>query len=99
VNSKLIIVFEFLESIEGPIRDKYLPNGQNQILHSFMMGTGAFLNSQENITVMQFMENEVLHLAKRRNFAGIFTTNTNPLTQVGFIFIYLNKIIYVKIPQ
>uniref|UniRef100_A0A182PEH7 AMP-dependent synthetase/ligase domain-containing protein n=1 Tax=Anopheles epiroticus TaxID=199890 RepID=A0A182PEH7_9DIPT len=81
VTSKLIIVFEFLEFVEGPIRDSQLPTGKNQILHSFMMGTCAELSAQENIEAMHFMENEVLKLARRRNFAGIFTTNTNPLTQ------------------
>lgn len=50
-------------------------------MHTFMMGTNAKLTAQENITIMQFMENEVLLLAKRRGFVGIFTTNTNPLTQ------------------
>ncbi|XP_041783947.1 mycosubtilin synthase subunit C [Anopheles merus] len=81
VTSKLIIVFEFLEFVEGPIRDSQLPTGKNQILHSFMMGTCAELSAQENIEAMHFMESEVLKLARRRNFAGIFTTNTNPLTQ------------------
>ncbi|XP_053669616.1 mycosubtilin synthase subunit C [Anopheles nili] len=81
VTSKLIIVFEFLEFVEGPIRDSQLPKGTNQILHSFMMGTCAELSAQENIEAMHFMESEVLKLANRRNFAGIFTTNTNPLTQ------------------
>lgn len=45
------------------------------------MGTSAQLNAQENITVMQFMEDEVLEVAKRKGFAGILTTNTSPLTQ------------------
>ncbi|XP_063703822.1 beta-alanyl-bioamine nonribosomal peptide synthetase ebony [Culicoides brevitarsis] len=81
VESKLIIVFEFLEFLEGPIRDGKLPEGLNQILHSFMMGTKSDLNAQENIALMHFMESEVLKLAERKNFAGIFTTNTSPLTQ------------------
>ncbi|XP_058061317.1 beta-alanyl-bioamine nonribosomal peptide synthetase ebony [Anopheles bellator] len=81
VTSKLLIVFEFLEFVEGPIRDTKLPTGTNQILHSFMMGTCAELSAQENIEAMHFMESEVLELAHRRHFAGIFTTNTNPLTQ------------------
>ncbi|XP_073818947.1 nonribosomal peptide synthetase ebony [Musca autumnalis] len=81
VKSKLIIVFEFLEFIEGPIRDNYLPKGLNKILHSFMMGTHVDLNAQENIACMHFMEHEVLKLAKEKQFAGILTTNTSPLTQ------------------
>ncbi|XP_059218754.1 beta-alanyl-bioamine nonribosomal peptide synthetase ebony isoform X1 [Stomoxys calcitrans] len=81
VKSKLIIVFEFLEFVEGPIRDTYLPKGLNKILHSFMMGTHVDLNPQENIACMHFMEYEVLKVAKNKEFAGILTTNTSPLTQ------------------
>jgi hypothetical protein len=46
-----------------------------------MMATSAHLNAKENIAVMHFMENEVLKLARRKEFAGILTTNTSPLTQ------------------
>ena len=63
-------------------RDNKLPKGLNQILHSFMMTTSADLNAKENIAVMHFMENEVLRLATRKEFTGILTTNTSPLTQV-----------------
>lgn len=66
-------------------RDGQLPQGLNQILHSFMMGTKSDMNAQENIALMHFMENEVLKLAERKNFAGIFTTNTSPLTQVSLM--------------
>lgn len=102
VKSRLIIVFDFLESLEGPIRylfllhsfklttlkisyphrDEYLPKGLNKLLHSFMMGTSPDLNAQENIACIHFMEHEVLRLAKAKNFVGILTTNSSPLTQV-----------------
>jgi hypothetical protein len=49
------------------------------------MGTEPSLSYQQNIEVMQFMEAEVLKMAQRKGFAGIFTTNTNPLTQVCMI--------------
>ncbi|ALC47897.1 e [Drosophila busckii] len=81
IKSDLLIVFEFLEHCEGPIRDNYLPKGLNQILHSFMMGTAEDLNPRENIACMHFMEHEVLRVAREKQFAGIFTTNTSPLTQ------------------
>ncbi|CAH0555248.1 unnamed protein product [Brassicogethes aeneus] len=81
ITSKLTVIFEFLESIEGPIRDNQLPPGKGSVLHSFMMATHSSLTSKENVAVMQFMENEVLKLARKRGFAGIFTTNTSPLTQ------------------
>lgn len=48
-----------------------------------MMGTHVDLNAQENIACMHFMEHEVLKLAKKKQFAGILTTNTSPLTQVS----------------
>lgn len=63
-------------------RDQQLPLGKGQVLHSFMMATHSSLSPKENVAVMQFMEDEVLNLARGRNFAGIFTTNTSPLTQV-----------------
>lgn len=57
-----------------------LPKEQ-PILHSFMMATVADLCPQENVSVMSFMENEVLKLAKTRGCAGVLTTNTSALTQ------------------
>ncbi|KAJ8986012.1 hypothetical protein NQ317_013896 [Molorchus minor] len=81
IKSKLNVIFEFLESIEGPVRDMHLPQGKGKILHSFMMATHSSLSPKENVAAMQFMEDEVLNLARSRQFAGLFTTNTSPLTQ------------------
>jgi hypothetical protein len=47
-----------------------------------MMATHPSLNYQQNVEVIQFMEAEVLNMAESKGFAGIFTTNTSPLTQV-----------------
>jgi hypothetical protein len=63
-------------------REKQLPQGKGKVLHSFMMATNPSLNYQQNVEVMHFTEAEVLRLAQRKGFAGIFTTNTSPLTQV-----------------
>lgn len=49
-----------------------------------MMATRSTLTPGENVSIMNFMEDEVLKLAIERQFAGIFTTNTSPLTQVRF---------------
>lgn len=60
-----------------------------------MMGTDNTLDSATNVEVITYMEQEVLKLGKTNGFEGIFTTNTNPLTQVrleGYIFIKLDKI-------
>lgn len=46
-----------------------------------MMGTNPTLNARENVSVMQFMEEETLRLGRARNFAGVLTVNTSPLTQ------------------
>ncbi|KAG5894177.1 hypothetical protein JTB14_001871 [Gonioctena quinquepunctata] len=89
LHSKLTVIFEFLESTEGPVRDSQLSPEKGENLHSFMMATHASLSPKENVAVLQFVEGEVLKLAKRRNFKGVFTTNTNPLTQqLGSIFNY-----------
>lgn len=83
INSKLTIILEFLEFIEGPIRDNQLPPGKRKIFHSFMMGTHSSLSAQENVSVMHYMEEQVIRVAKENNYAGVLTTNTNPLTQVS----------------
>nr|CAH7759240.1 unnamed protein product [Callosobruchus chinensis] len=80
IKSRLTVIFEFLEAIEAPVRDN-LPPGKGAVLHAFMMATHSSLSPKENVAVMQYMEGEVLKLAKDRNFTGIFTTNTSPLTQ------------------
>ncbi|XP_077271508.1 beta-alanyl-bioamine nonribosomal peptide synthetase ebony-like [Temnothorax americanus] len=81
LKSKLMIVFDFLEYLEGPIRDYKLPKGKGKIIHNFMMGTSIDLNPTENVLVISQMEEYCLQLVKRKEYIGIFTTNTNPLTQ------------------
>lgn len=81
VNSKLSLVFEYLEYLEAPIKEKYLPKEEGKIVHSFMMGTSLDLDTKENVLVMQAMEEENIRLAKAKGFEGIVTTNTSPLTQ------------------
>ena len=81
LDSKLTIVFDFLEYLEAPIRERKLPKGTGQIIHNFMMATSGDLNPAENVILMKEMEEYCLQLAKRKEYAGIFTTNTSPLTQ------------------
>lgn len=82
LSSKLMVVFDFLEYLEGPIREYKLPKGKGQIIHNSMMTTSSELNAAENVLIMRQMEEYCLELAKRKKYAGIFTTNTSPLTQV-----------------
>ena len=82
IDSKLNIVFDFLEFIEGPIRENICSNKKGKVLHSFMMGTDQSLTAKENVAIFQFMEQEVIILCKSRGFEAVMTTNTNPLTQV-----------------
>lgn len=46
-----------------------------------MLATSLQLNAQENISVVQFMEDEILEVAQRAGFKGVVATNTSPLTQ------------------
>ncbi|XP_011501560.1 PREDICTED: N-(5-amino-5-carboxypentanoyl)-L-cysteinyl-D-valine synthase [Ceratosolen solmsi marchali] len=80
IQSKLNIIFDFLEYLEKPIREK-LPEGKNKIFHTFMMATNDNLNAAENVFLMRLMEQKCLEIAEKNNFVGIFTTNTSPLTQ------------------
>ncbi|XP_050536385.1 gramicidin S synthase 2 isoform X2 [Daktulosphaira vitifoliae] len=80
-NGRLLLIFEFLEFLEGPLRDNRLPKGKGRIIHSFMMGTDKLLDAATNVEIITFMEQENLKIGKAREFDGIFTTNTNPLTQ------------------
>lgn len=57
------------------------------------MGTDKSLDAAANVEVITYMEQEVLRLGRDKQFEGIFTTNTNPLTQVNLCR-YLN-IIYL----
>ncbi|XP_034952288.1 dimodular nonribosomal peptide synthase isoform X2 [Chelonus insularis] len=81
VTSKLAIVFEFLEFLEGPIRENKLPRGKGKVYHCYMMATNENLTPAENVIIMNKMEEECLNLARSKGFVGIFTTNTSPLTQ------------------
>lgn len=78
---KLSPIFEFLEFLEAPVREKHLPPGKNKILHSLLMGTSPELNAQENISCMDFMQNEIVNLAINRKFTGVLSTDTSALTQ------------------
>lgn len=55
-----------------------------------MMGTDKSLDAATNVEVITYMEQEVLRLGKAKGFEGIFTTNTNPLTQVSEEIFFLN---------
>lgn len=83
LKSKLMIVFDFLEYLEGPIRDYKLPKSKGKIIHNYMMATNFDLNPAENVLVIRQMEEYCLKLVKQKEYIGIFTTNTSPLTQVN----------------
>ena len=89
IDSKLYIVFDFLEFLEQPIRDGQLPKGKNKIFHTFMMATSDDLGPADNVMLMKFMEKKCLDIAKKNSFSGILTTNTSPLTQVSKSFMHI----------
>lgn len=79
----LIAKFDPRRKIFLYFSDTHLPAGKGKILHTFMLATHSSLTAKENVAVMQFMESEILKLAERKGFTGIFTTNTSPVTQVN----------------
>jgi len=98
INSKLMIVFDFLEYLEKPIREYKLPKDKGKIIHNSMMATNSDLSPAENVLVMGQMEEYCLQLAKEKEYVGVFTTNTSLLTQVNDKYdlntIVINNILY-----
>lgn len=80
---RLAYVFEFLEDIEAPMREKHFEKRKKFAIHSFMMATDVSCSAAENVFLIRKMEQETLKLAKTRGFAAVFTTNTNELTRVS----------------
>lgn len=71
---QLIVVFcSFAHSGKLPVDEP--------ILENIFVSTHESLNAQENIALVTFMENETVRLAKEQKFCGIFTHNSNALTQ------------------
>lgn len=50
-------------------------------MENSFIATHENLSPQENIALVTFIENETVRLAKERKFFGIYTHNTNALTQ------------------
>lgn len=64
----------------SPSHSDKLP-ADKPILENIFVSTHESLNAQENIALVTFMENETVRLAKQQKFCGIFTHNSNALTQ------------------
>jgi len=63
-----------------------------------MMGTHEEIDESENVSLVLFMEEENIRRAKDRHFTGLFTTNTNPLTQVSKTLQTKNSELTYKLP-
>ncbi|KYM95748.1 PREDICTED: mycosubtilin synthase subunit C-like [Cyphomyrmex costatus] len=81
VKSKAMILIDFLEHLEGPIKKYKLPKDKGRILYTSITGTNSDLNPAENVLAIRYMEEYCLQFAKQTEYSGIFTTNTSPLTQ------------------
>lgn len=75
------VAFEFQSAVKEPFVKERLRPTPGQVFYGMLMGTNEKMSTQEIISVMSFMETEVLILAAEKGFHGVFTTNTNPLTQ------------------
>lgn len=50
-------------------------------MENSFIATHGSLNAQKNIALVTYIEHETVRLAKEQNFHGIYTHNTNGLTQ------------------
>ncbi|ODM89984.1 Mycosubtilin synthase subunit C [Orchesella cincta] len=58
-----------------------LPQGKGKLLHTFMLGVSENVDDSEKVLLIELMEEQNLLIAKENKFEGVFTTNSNPLTQ------------------
>lgn len=63
-------------------RAQQLPPEKGVTFNAFLMAVHSSLTPKENVAVIEFLEAEVINVARSRRFRGILTTNVNPLTQV-----------------
>jgi catalase (peroxidase I) len=54
---------------------------KGEVLHDFLQGTSLKLTGEENIELVGFMEAQVIEIARAKGFRGVFTNNSNALTQ------------------
>lgn len=62
-----------------------------------MMGTDKSLDTATNVEIITYMEQQILQLGKTKGFEGIFTTNTNPLTQVRKDYMHTRRQTFPKL--
>jgi hypothetical protein len=53
----------------------------SQILHSFVIVADVYLKPPEIINVFNFLETEVIEIAKTKGYSSILAANVSPLTQ------------------
>lgn len=78
---KLYLIESFYAFLEDPIFKKlYLKH--EKIMYATLSATTLTLTPQENVEVMQFIEQEIIKVAKSASYNGILTTNTSRITEV-----------------
>jgi c-di-GMP-related signal transduction protein len=73
-----------LNELESEVVEKNA-KGLN-ILSADLIATDLDSTLQENICIINFIENQIIEVAKRFNYDAIIAANSNKLTQVTFFF-------------
>merc|ERR1719320_237405 len=82
VGESLLKVLEFIEVIEQPLLAAHIPPEKGKFIHTFMLATVNDLSPQESVKAALFMEEEVIKIGQQKHYEGIFTVNTNKVTQI-----------------
>lgn len=82
--SPFAIIDEFFVLLEKSAKNKLFKN-YTRICYAYMLGTVESLTPQENVLVVHFIEQEIIKLARAKNYEGILTMNQSSLTLVCFI--------------
>ena len=79
---KIKPLLAFLDGIKQSIVDKLLIENK-KILHSMLVTTAMECNTNENVILIDFIETEIISIAKRFNYNAIVTVNTIKITEVS----------------
>ena len=60
------------------------PKEKGKVMHNFMAGVKLDTPPGETIELFFYMEDQLMKIAKAKGYIGVFTSNTNPLTQVNY---------------
>ena len=95
-------VVEFMDAIEEPLKDQYLPEALGKTIYASLLGTAANLTPADNVKVTFFVTFAIdtkLHLPTYISIESMLCKAflKNCMFILNYTYIYFNTIMYVDI--